>query len=64
MVVINLNRYYEIDPYFKELSAADLRQNRDWVYRILPTPTDAEGCRVGFEFLDDRYTSFYGLKWA
>lgn len=64
MVQIRLERYYEIDPYFKELSVGGLVHNRDYVYRIIRNSVDDSGILVGIEFLDDRLTSFYGLKWA
>jgi hypothetical protein len=64
MVRIRLERYYEIDPYFKELTGAGLVGNRDYVYNILRNSRDDSGILVGIEFLDDRLTSFYGLKWA
>ena len=64
MVQIRLERYYEIDAYFRELSAAGLAHNRDYVYRIIQNSVDDSGILVGIQFLDDRLTSFYGLRWA
>lgn len=63
MVVFNIQQLWDIGRYFDELTSAGLVQNRDWVYEFADGHSK-ETIRVGIRFLDDRYTSFYGLKWA
>ena len=63
MVIFTMRQLWDIGRYFDELKSAGLVQNKDWVYEFADD-SSKENIRVGIRFLDDRYTSFYGLKWS